>query len=582
MTKKSYSAIRRVLVAILCVLFILSMSGCGREDPPGGATSIGQQENSGNTEGDATSIDQQENSGNPEGDAASADQQENSGNPEGDAVSADQQENSGDPEGDAASADQQENNGNAEKDTADDHEKQFVETYPRTHSGFTYNSLYNGTLDPKGKLRLMIIPVEIEGGDPMDEAFFTRLKEMMEGPLESDYFFNVKQYYRNASYGQFDFEYDVMPVYKLDLTMDQWVNGNREKRFKYSIYEREAITYAIDHYVSDPGIYDSDGDGYLDGIVCITNEPSSVETASGCIILTNDDVAAYPENVRMRFFLDTQVHCFDTSSRDYRNNVFAHELAHYFGIDDYYDYRGINSSITNFDLQSGTYGDWNPFSKFSVGWIDPYVITPDVEKVTITLRNSAEYPDAILIPCGEWNGTPFDEYLLVDVFADRGNNKLPFYLYYMFDSENDASEDCGGVRVFHVDARLKRRAHYSGESLGWFSDFSGSERYTKNDVRTAYSNTTVTKETMDDAPDRNPDYRMLSLIPASRDKIEPGYAFYSSYLFHGGDVFTMEKYSRFFPNYPLTNKHGSLEYRLTVKSYDDKTKEAVIEIEKIQ
>ena len=204
MTKKSYSAIRRVLVAILCVLFILSMSGCGREDPPGGATSIGQQENSGNTEGNAASIDQQENSGNTEGDATSIDQQENSGKPEGDAVSADQQENNGDPEGDAASADQQENNGNAEKDTAVDHEKQFVETYPRTHSGFTYNSLYNGTLDPKGKLRLLIIPVEIEGGDPMDEAFFTRLKEMMEGPLESDYFFNVKQYYRNASYGQFD------------------------------------------------------------------------------------------------------------------------------------------------------------------------------------------------------------------------------------------------------------------------------------------------------------------------------------------------------------------------------------------
>ena len=44
----------------------------------------------------------------------------------------------------------------------------------------------------------------------------------------------------------------------------------------------------------------------------------------------------------------------------------------------------------------------------------------------------------------------------------------------------------------------------------------------------------------------------------------------------------MEKYSRFFPNYPYTNKYETLNYRFTVESYDDKTKEAVITIEKIK
>lgn len=455
----------------------------------------------------------------------------------------------------------------------------YIDDYPRTKLNFFYNDLYAGTIYPKGKTRLLIIPVEIDGGDPMDEAFFERLKKMLGGPLDSSFFLNTKEYYRNASYGQFDLEYDIMPVYRLNLTMDEWVN--REQTFKYLTYEREAIVYAIDHYVSDPSVYDSDKDGYLEGIVCITNEPFSVENASSCVILTQDYVDMYPDYAKVRFFVDTMVRCFDTSSEDYRNNVLAHELAHYFGIDDYYDYRGISEFLTKFDLQSGTFGDWNPFSKMAVGWIDPYVITPDVEKVTIKLRNSAEYPDAVLIPCGEWNGTPFDEYLLLDVFAGKGNNEAPFSFFYQHDYENDVSEEDGGVRLLHVDTRLMRRTYHSAESLGWFDDFSKSQRYTKNDVCTAYGNTTVTRETMDDAPDLNPDYRLLALIPASRDEVEPGYTFYSSYLFHTGDVFTPEKYSAFFPNYPLSNKYGDISYRFTVDSFDNESKEAIITIEKI-
>ena len=43
-----------------------------------------------------------------------------------------------------------------------------------------------------------------------------------------------------------------------------------------------------------------------------------------------------------------------------------------------------------------------------------------------------------------------------------------------------------------------------------------------------------------------------------------------------------EKYARFFANYPLTNKQETLDYKFTIDSYDDKTKEAIITIEKIR
>ncbi|MBR3275683.1 MAG: hypothetical protein IKG08_03615 [Eubacterium sp.] len=457
--------------------------------------------------------------------------------------------------------------------------EEYVETYPRTKIVFTYNSLYEGTLNPKGTARLLVVPVEIEGGDLFDEAALARIQQRIEGPYNNPYCLDVRRYYNNASYGQFDIECDIMPVYSLGITLDEWTGDEHKSMFKY-LYAQEAIEYSISHYVSDPGVYDSDGDGFLDGVICVYNEPSEVESVSGCPRYGDDDVERCAENAKIRMFVDTMLHCFNDATI-YMSNTVSHELAHCFGIEDYYDYSRINAFSTYFDLQGATYGDWNSFSKMAVGWIDPYVITPDVDKVTVRLRNSAEYPDAILIPIGEWNGTPFDEYLLVDVMADRGNNSLPFSWYYQTDPEKGGSEDYGGVRLYHVDARLMKRTHYTGEGLGWFDDFSGPERCSKFDVCSAYTNSTSEADRMNDSPDRNPDYHMLSLIPASGKPLGVSEKFYSSYLFHTGDVFTADRYSAFFPNYPLGNKRESINYKFTVDSFDNKTKEAVITIEKV-
>lgn len=98
----------------------------------------------------------------------------------------------------------------------------------------------------------------------------------------------------------------------------------------------------------------------------------------------------------------------------------------------------------------------------------------------------------------------------------------------------------------------------------------------------AYSNLIWTDGEGDlvDSPDPDRNYRLLELIPASMEEVENSYAFYGSYLFHGGDTFTLEKYSRFYPNYPLSNKYKTISFRFTVESFDNKTKEAMITIEK--
>ena len=446
-----------------------------------------------------------------------------------------------------------------------------IDDYPRTKIRFTYSSLYKGLLNPKGTDNIMVIPVYIQGGDPMDDEFFANMDLRFKGDFDESYFYPISKYFQNASYGMLDMQFHVYPTYYYSDSLDVW------KQFLWKNL-LDVYAYTINNYVSDPSEYDSNGDGYLDGVMIVTNEPSNLNRPNYTFRLERGDEKYHPSNALLGSYEAVHASELDPYSTNYTNNTVTHELSHAMGLEDYYDYYGMTSVTTYFDLMSGGIGDWNAFSKMAVGWIDPYVITPDTEKVTIKLRNSAEYPDAILIPCGEWNGTPFDEYLLLDVFSDRGNNSQPFPFYYRY----DGNEDDGGVRLMHVDARIARIDGSFDNGLGWLEDFENWSPATYSDAMSAYSNSAWPdqKERMTDSPDKDPAYRALSLIPASGKEVENSYAFYSSYLFHAGDSFTMDDYSRFFSNYPFTNKRETIGYRFTVDSFDNETKEAVITIEK--
>lgn len=108
--------------------------------------------------------------------------------------------------------------------------------------------------------------------------------------------------------------------------------------------------------------------------------------------------------------------------------VLLHETGHLFGLVDYYDRMPYGDepsfdTLGYFDMQCSDYGDWNVYSRFACGWLEPYVIDGTQREVTLKLGCSSEVPDAILIPTGGGrNGTAFDEYILVDVMAPYSGN----------------------------------------------------------------------------------------------------------------------------------------------------------------
>ena len=129
-----------------------------------------------------------------------------------------------------------------------------------------------------------------------------------------------------------------------------------------------------------------------------------------------------------------------------------HEQGHIFGLDDYYDYSNDGTSPINYigclDMQAWNCFDWNSYSKLSTGWVNPYVVDGSKDEAVIALRAASLNGDCLIIPADHstWNGSAFDEYFLIELFAPFGNNEADWNYYRNYLGNKP------GVRMYHVDA----------------------------------------------------------------------------------------------------------------------------------
>ena len=143
--------------------------------------------------------------------------------------------------------------------------------------------------------------------------------------------------------------------------------------------------------------------------------------------------------------------------------VFIHEMGHMFGINDYYDttvhdeQTGLTVTQSyidgGFNMQDENVGAHDPYSMLLFGWIDPYIIT---DECTIEINPIASSGDVILLSAtGLAGNSPFDEYLLIELYTPTGLNEFDSNEYdplYALQGPQTA-----GCRIWHVDARLVDR-----------------------------------------------------------------------------------------------------------------------------
>lgn len=405
-----------------------------------------------------------------------------------------------------------------------------------------------------GDVKMLVIPISFAGdtADGYEDSMYRWSTSMLNNV--NKYYFgeddSLMTYYLTASLNQVRFSGKVTSVYQNTTISIKEILEDGSLNKLYDMIE-DAINYVHDN---DPTIdwseYDLNQDGCIDNIHLATDYVSR-EWASNLwphMFWTN----------RKGTIERPLANVYSITSSGYlRDPITAiHEQGHIFGLEDYYDYTE-NSEIDyigQLDMQSYNVFDWNSFSKLSMGWVKPYVITGEADKVTLKLKAASINGDCLLIPAdySTWNGSAFDEYFLLELFAPYGNNKKDWNTY------RSSLGTTPGVRLYHVDARV----YASDKVVPWnpelliVDDLEAQEINCKEDVAkwdyvTKGANNCSDWRAYEGGIEQLANYPLLSLIQRNgnatfgKNDSSVRHRLSSADLFKPGFNFTFDKYSKF-------------------------------------
>ncbi len=270
------------------------------------------------------------------------------------------------------------------------------------------------------------------------------------GNLEEQ--FSLSDYFDTASYGKYSMTSFVSEWYQAPYDFQEMQNQSvtANEDFKEEIYR-----WLMELYPEmDWSRFDTDGDGIFDSVIFINagqitgNEINMGGYGYALFVSAGytGDKAGTQETPVFKNFVSLNMGFLS-------DNALIHEVSHSFGIIDYYDveYSGIDA-VGNYDMQSDGFGDWNAFSKYAVGWIEPEIVSglAKGESVEISIGAFSETGDAIVIPAaGTEHDGPFGEYMILELFTDGGVNR--------YDAAKYGLDGTVGVRISHINANMEKR-----------------------------------------------------------------------------------------------------------------------------
>lgn len=454
-------------------------------------------------------------------------------------------------------------------------------------SKITYKNINNSgmtdSLITSGSTTLLVLPIEFTDY-PFSSSFMTDLDTVLNGAADdTGYWESVSSFYEKSSFGKVDLSFRIADSYNTDLT----ARGAHSSYGNSSDYGRTLIEKAYENYCasnSTSGL-DSDGNGFLDGIIAVYSCPD-VSTGgftwdyktsfywaytywfSGYSADQSTYIGPnYTKPTPNAYIWLSYDFMYDaTTSPNVDAHTFIHEMGHMFGLDDYYDSEG-NCPAGGISMGDYNIMDYDIWSKIALGWANPKVPAGDC---TIEIEPSQTSGDCILLPLDSWNGSVWDEYLVLELYTPTGLNYQDSHVTYANGYRGPSSP---GIRIFHVDARIVgvkmsvdsfNQYSYTGSYLTDLDDFS-INWYGDTFYMVGASN--INKDS-DIAPES---FDLINMIDASGINIysNGGYATNSS-LFKAGSSFTMDKFGRrFFPNQTTMNNGEEFPWKISIDSVSD-------------
>lgn len=436
--------------------------------------------------------------------------------------------------------------------------------------GLCFNQRYFPSV---GTNNLLVIPVEFQKNGAVDH-FSSSTLQMIEntffGDEEDTGWESLSSFYEKSSYGKLKIQGEVAtPVtstYSLDYITEQYQKNPNYDSVYVSIVET-IVKKAIEKTIAngtDISKYDNNKDGYIDGIWLIYNQHYSTTndlfwaftswmTSDPSFTYNNSTYKANLYAWASISFINNGFYKNYLTSKSGDSHTIIHETGHMLGLDDYYNNTYINkvreSPTGGIDMMDYNVIDHMGYSKYFLNWITPTVINDayvSSHGTEITINSLVDQQDCYILPVYKNNvevnnGTPFDEYLVLETYTPTSLNQADSKHIY----ENGAiAPNSTGLRVYHVNAKVGKISA-SSNKLIW--DGCSYDKIPVNNKSTygyyyLYSNMQERSygTIIDDVNLNYYRTRLVSILPKDEKKTTEKNLFKASSMYTKGDKFMCE------------------------------------------
>ena len=455
------------------------------------------------------------------------------------------------------------------------------------------------SLSSEGIQNVLVLPIEFS-----DKKFTSDeiedIKTATSGSADdTGYWESLASYYKKSSYGKLNLQFTYADSYNLGMTAKNFYKEatKNDERSDYAYGSSKAIKKAVEAYKSANGSdatkkFDQDGDGLIDAVIMIYaetytpsyDEDGSLYWAYQYYDQWDDDLNGLDEGptpskespVGYCYFwasIDFFYEWLDENEDGVDCHTLIHEFGHILGADDYYN---VNAETNTAYEPTGcntmmAYNvlDHDAFNKLQYNWVTPDYVTGSCE---VTIGSLEETGDCIVVADDNgWNGTAFDEYIIIELYTPTGLNELDSQSYYA--GGYAKGQTIPGVRMWHVDNRLYKYSYsYSSGTItenGWATD----SEVSKGDFGAYYASRAISNGTEEYySAAQNKSFDALTLISPKGKKYSATNASDNNDLFKAGDKFSLldsslsSKYSKYFGGNKTFNNGQSFPYQIEVTS----------------
>ena len=419
-----------------------------------------------------------------------------------------------------------------------------------------------------GTTNLLVIPVVIEGYEQnATTEIHDDIETMMFGEASDTSWQSVASFYHQSSYGRLTLSGDVTEWFPSGYSVADMERLESRNQDAVATLLEDAVDWVK---TSQPQLdltdYDNDQDGHLDAVWLVYSAPSQISDIFWAFVSWN-----YHNQYNKNFANPTPFTygwaSFDFIYEGYGKDgidahTFIHETGHLLGLDDYYDYDYKTSPMGMIDMMDNNIIDHNGYSKFALGWTNPYVVTGDADIEILPASTSGQ---SILLSA-DWNGHPFDEYLLIELYTPDGLNEKDTLTAYPGNGRRGFTVP--GIRMYHVDSRL------FNQNSSQYVDSLGGGAYVGASNSSSWAGIKEHKST----------FKLLSVVDAAKNIRYMASAMAMATdktLFKTGDTFSLEGYKSAFPlGSSLTMNDGSI-FPFTIEFVDVNSQFAQVKIRTI-